>query len=234
MMKKELLIFGSSGALGKGITKILVSKGYHKIYLFDRKPDRNSNKIDSIKKVATGDLTLEENISKAFEALTPGKDKLFFLISTIGGFSGGKTIAETDLETWEKMFDMNLKTSFLISKHFVKLVEKSAGGSILFTAALTGLEPEAKKAAYGASKSALIHLVKSLSKEGISINMTANSLAPYIIDTPANRKWMSGTDIAKSIKPVDIGELAHSIFLNFHIISGSVIKLTNTLHIKWQ
>lgn len=233
-MKKELLIFGSGGALGRGVTEVLLGKGYDKIHLFDRNPGKNLSENKSINYVQVEDLTEEENVSKGFQSVQPAGDKLFFLFSTVGGYSGGKSVDETGLADWQKMLDMNLKTSFLIAKYFVKLVKQSAGGSILFTSALTGVKPEANKAAYGASKSALVHLVKSLSLEGLAYNMSANALAPYIIDTPANREWMGSTEIDKSVKPADVGELAHSIFLNFHIISGSTFYLTNTLHIKWQ
>ena len=68
------------------------------------------------------------------------------------------------------------------------------------------------KGAYGASKSALVHLIRTFSLEGKKINLSANAISPYIIDTPANRGWMKDADYNKWIKPEEVGEVAYSLF----------------------
>ncbi len=106
------------------------------------------------------------------------------LFSTIGGFTGGKKIWETEVGYFDRMINMNLKTNFLIAKYFSLLVRKLDSGSICLTSAYTGLFPEEGKGVYGASKAALIHLVKTLAEEGKEIKLSANAIAPFIIDTP--------------------------------------------------
>jgi len=224
-MKKELLIFGSNGALGKGVTKVLSKKDFDKIYLFDSNQTETEIFNDNVVNIEIKDLTKEENVIVAFNQLKPVKDKYYFLFSTIGGFWGGQTIWETNLEDWERMFSINVATNFLIAKHFSWLVKGSAGGSICITAAFTAENPEAMKSAYGASKSALVHMIKTLSHEGQKINLSANAISPFIIDTPANRSWMPEEDFSKWIKPEEIGELAFSLFNNFNFVSGNIITL---------
>lgn len=220
------MIFGAEGALGKGVTKTLLRKNYDKVYLYDFKfEDDGDDESSSVEKISIKDLSTEKNVSELFDKINPSKDTLYFLYSTVGGFAGGKTIGETDEEEWNKMMDMNLKANFFIAKYFSRLVERSAGGSICFTAAETGVTAEAKKSAYGTSKSALIHLVKTLSIEGEAIKLSANAIAPYILDTPANRRWMKDSDFDKWTKPEEIGELADSLFSNFHFISGNILRL---------
>lgn len=223
-MKKELLIFGANGALGKGITRILTQKDFDKIYLFS-----SNIKEEVIDKnvfcIEINDLSKEENVIVAFSNLKPDKDTNYFLFSTVGGFWGGQTVWETKLEDWERMFKMNLTTNFLLAKHFSWLVKASAGGSICFTAAFTAENPEALKSSYGASKSALVHLIETLAQEGRKINLSVNGISPYIIDTPANRSWMPDADFKKWIKPEEIGEVAYSLFSNFNYVSGNNITL---------
>ncbi len=232
-MLKELLIFGAYGALGQGVTKTLVSKGYDKIYLFGSHVSEKKIFIGSnIVNIDTEDISIEGNVLKVMKQVKPGKEKLLFLYSTIGGFTGGKYIWETEESDWNKMFDINLKTSFLLAKHFAGLVKDSAGGSICFTSAFTGLYAEVKKSAYGASKSALIHLVKTLAVEGKEINLSANAIAPYIIDTPANREWMSKGDYAKWISPEEIGRIVWSIFENFNNITGNILELKGKINVN--
>ncbi|MGB8320871.1 MAG: SDR family NAD(P)-dependent oxidoreductase [Ignavibacteriaceae bacterium] len=229
-MKKNLLIFGSNGALGKGVTESLSKKDYDKIYLFDHNIENNIAG-ERVSRIKVDDLSVELNVSKAFQNVSASKDELFFLYTTVGGFSGGKSLWETEVSEWDKMINMNLKTSFLIAKYFALLVKNSAGGSICFTAAFTGLNPEINKSAYGVSKSGLVHLTKSLALEGEEINLSVNAIAPYIIDTPANRKWMKDSDFSKWVKPSEIGELAYNLFSSFYFITGNIILLNKRFNI---
>ena len=132
-MRTELLIFGSSGALGEGVTNFFIKKNYDSIYLFDFKHKDKAQ--TNIKQIIVKDLSVEENVKKAFGEITPSKETIFFLFSTIGGFTGGKKIWETESGDFDRMISMNLRTSFLISKYFSKLVKESHSGSICLTSA---------------------------------------------------------------------------------------------------
>jgi NAD(P)-dependent dehydrogenase (short-subunit alcohol dehydrogenase family) len=222
-LKKELLIFGASGALGNGVTEVFLKKNYDKIYLFDFKHKAIPN--NEVKQILINDLSVEENVKIAFSKVTPSRDTAFFLFSTIGGFTGGRMIWETEVGYFDRMINMNLKTSFLIAKYFSLLVKDSHSGSICLTSAYTGLVAEPGKAVYGASKAALIHLIKSLAEEGKEINLSANAIAPFIIDTPANREWMKDADYEAWIKPGEIGEFVDSIFQSYNLLSGNIYQL---------
>jgi NAD(P)-dependent dehydrogenase (short-subunit alcohol dehydrogenase family) len=224
-MQRKLLIFGSNGALGRGVTKILSQKNFDKIYLFDSKPEANDIYDEKITQIEIKDLSKEENVLVAFSYVKPETDCLYFLFSSIGGYWGGQTVWETNLEDWNRMFDLNLKTNFLLAKHFSWLIKGSAGGSICITTAYTAQNPETLKGAYGSSKNALEHLIKTLSGEGKSINMSANGISPYIIDTPANRSWMPDSDFSRWIKPEEIAEVAYSLFDNFNYVTGNIITM---------
>ncbi len=223
-MDKKLIIFGANGALGKGVTKTLLSKDYDEFYLFDFKFDEMMSDKRA-RQFLVKDLSIEKNvIASLFEVKTNEKSKLF-LYSTIGGFYGGTSVWETEELDFDRMFNMNLKTNYFIAKHFSSLVKKSFGGSICFTSAYTGNYPEELKFAYGASKSALNYLVKTLSSEGNSINLSVNAIAPFIIDTLANREWMKNGNYSSWMKPEEIGELIHSLFQHYNFISGNIIEL---------
>ena len=222
-MKKELLIFGASGALGNGVTEVFLKMNYDKIYLFDFKHKEIAQ--TNVQQIIVKDLSVEGNIKKAFSEIEPSKEKVFYLFSTIGGFTGGKKIWETEIGDFDRMIDMNLKTSFLIAKYFALLVKSSHSGSICLTSAYTGLVPESSKAVYGTSKAALIHLIKTLAEEGKEINLSANAIAPLIIDTPANREWMKNGEFEKWITPEDIGEFVNSLFQHYPAVSGNICEM---------
>lgn len=223
-MKKILLIFGANGELGSGASKVLAQKDYNEIFLFDFMFDKSISS-DKIKQITISDLSDEKNVQTAFNKIPIYKDAEYFLFSTIGGFFGGKKIWETSIEEMMKMLNMNLITNFNIAKSFALLVKEANGGAIIFTSAYTANHPEENKFAYGMSKSAISYLVKSLAIEGQAIKLCSMALAPFIIDTKANREWMSQADFSKWIKPEEIGELIYDLFKNHKINSGNIIEL---------
>lgn len=223
-MNRQLLIFGSNGELGSGVTKVLRNKKYDKIYLFDFKFYTESTD-ERIEQIVINDLSVEDNVINAFKNIHPDKNNYFFLFTTVGGFFGGVPVWETEIKDFDKMININLKTNFLIAKYFSDLVQKSAGGSICFTSAHVGSHPEKNKSAYGASKAALSHTVKSFSEEGHKIRLSVNAVAPYMIDTKENRSWMKKADYDDMMKPEEVGELVESIFSNFNYVSGNIIEL---------
>lgn len=122
-MDKKLIIFGANGALGKGVTKTLLTKKFDEIYLFDFKFDEEIS-IPKVKQFIVKDLSIENNvISSMFEVKTTNKTQLF-LYSTIGGYYGGTAVWETEEIDFDRMIQMNIKTNYLIAKHFSLLVKE--------------------------------------------------------------------------------------------------------------
>jgi NAD(P)-dependent dehydrogenase (short-subunit alcohol dehydrogenase family) len=121
------------------------------------------------------------------------------------------------------MLNINLCTAFLISKYFYKLAQNSNGASICFTSAQSSLYPEENRAAYNISKHALNFLVKTLSLEGKKINLSANAIAPYIIDSAANREWIE--DKTQLVTTSEICNMVHSLFQNYKTVTGNIVEL---------
>lgn len=229
-MDRKLIIFGASGALGKGVVSTLIKKQFEEILLFDFKFDETFTD-KRIKTFHTKDLSIENNVLAAmFEIKTSEKTQIH-LFSTLGGYYGGTNVWETEEEDFNRMINMNLKANFLIAKHFSALVKKSYSGSMCFTSAFTSLQPEKLKFAYGTSKTALNYLVKTLADEGKSINLAVNAIAPFIIDTPSNREWQKNAHYSSWMKPEEIGELVFSLIENHNFISGNIIELKHRFNI---
>lgn len=225
-MKKVLLIFGAGGSLGSGALKGLTKKNFDEFYLFDSKDIKTES--DKINFVQTSDLNNENNIITAFRKINYEENSQYFLFSTIGGYAGGEEVMNSELDSWQRMLDINVTISFLLGKHFLSFAKSTAGGSICFTSAMTSLNAEFGKAAYGASKNALNYLVKTLALEGKKYDISVNAIAPSVLDTPENREWIE--DKSLLISPKDIGELVFSLFEQSRIVSGNIIELPATLN----
>lgn len=222
-MKKIFLLFGSTGDLGKAAVEFFLNQNYDFYYFFTRKEFEIKTGSSNFKIVAVDDLTNEKSVEKGFAEVTKNENAEYFLFSAVGGYFGGKNISETECSDWMRMQNMNLNSAFLISKYFARLVKGTKGGSICFTSAYSSLNPEIGKAAYIVSKNSMNYLVKSLALEGKEINLSANAVAPFIIDTPANREWVD--DPQKMITPQEICKVVQSTFDNYNKVSGNIILL---------
>lgn len=221
-MNKVFLLFGSSGNLGKTAVDYFFSQDYDEYFLFTRKHlDLKSSK--NIQQIIVEDLSIEENVQKAFNNIKPDKNNIYFLFNTIGGYSGGNLISDINIEDWQNLVSKNLTTSLLIAKYFFRLVKSSHGGSICFTSAYSSIKPEKNFSIYGMSKIGLNYLVKSLSIEGKEYNLSANAVAPYIIDSVENRKWVK--DFSQMATTEEICNTVQKTFSEWESFSGNIIVL---------
>ena len=224
-MKKILILFGATGNLGQTILPELMTGNYDKYYLVGRNIKENST--ENVIYINVGDLTNEDDVIEAFSKINHSSEDVIFLLSTVGGYLGGQTVDEINYADWLKVMDFNLNASFLISKHFIKIAKLAEAGSICIISAKSGFEPEAKKSAYGVSKSALNYLIQTIALEGKDYNISANAIAPYIIDSEENRKWVKNAQVL--VHPKDIGRFVNQIFDSYNFISGNIFILPGSM-----
>ncbi|XP_063828190.1 dehydrogenase/reductase SDR family member 4 isoform X2 [Ostrinia nubilalis] len=94
-----------------------------------------------------------------------------------------KLIETTSEEAWDKIFDINVKCSWLLAKDAYPEMLKRGGGSIVFISSLSGYQPIFPLGPYGVSKTALLGLTKAIAGEVVHDNIRVNCVAPGIIDT---------------------------------------------------
>src|ERR1043165_6010791 len=107
------------------------------------------------------------------------------LVHVMGGFAGGKSVADTDDATFEKMLDLNYRAAFFIARAVLPYMRQQGGGRILAVASRQAVEPAATVGAYSASKAALVSLVRTIALENKEC-ISANTVLPGTMDTPGN------------------------------------------------
>lgn len=84
---------------------------------------------------------------------------------------------------WDKIFDVNVKSSYLLAKEALPLLKQSKTGRIIFISSIAGFDPSLLLGAYSVSKTALLGLTKAAAQELAPDNITVNCVAPGIIKT---------------------------------------------------
>jgi NAD(P)-dependent dehydrogenase (short-subunit alcohol dehydrogenase family) len=101
------------------------------------------------------------------------------------GVSSSGMIDELDFAEWRRVMSVNLDGAFLTLRSAMRAIRQSSGPrSIVITASVTGMKAEPGVAAYGASKAALIQLMRVAAKEAAPDGIRVNAIAPGGVDTP--------------------------------------------------
>jgi NAD(P)-dependent dehydrogenase (short-subunit alcohol dehydrogenase family) len=197
----SILITGASGGLGEGVVEAFLSTGatvYGAAQAWKNQPHSNPRFHP-----------VEANLTEAAECdrvarLAAPVDALLHLI---GGFEGGKPVAETPDEIWDKILDVNLRSAQRMLRAVLPSMLKAGRGRIVAVSSRAAVEPMANFAAYSVSKAALVTLLKTVALEVKDAGVTANVVLPSVIDTPANRAAMPSADASKWVTPESIAGL---------------------------
>src|SRR5438105_12470000 len=227
------VITGGTGALGRAVSERFLEEGARvavpwiveaEVPLFnERMGNRSSAANVFLSKV---DLGEEQQITKFVDETVKKMGRIDILVNLVGGFWGGKTIAETTLAEWQAMFDLNLKPTFLCCQAIVTVMQKNKYGRIVSVSSRTGLLCAGEFAAYAIAKGAIKTFTASLAEEVLNDNVLVNAIAPSTIDTEANRKSMPNAKHENWVKPEDIAKsIAYLCSEQNQVTSGTVVPV---------
>ncbi|XP_064598699.1 dehydrogenase/reductase SDR family member 4-like isoform X2 [Liolophura sinensis] len=104
---------------------------------------------------------------------------------------------ECSEEVWDKIFDVNVKAAFLLTKEVFPHMEKRGGGSVIFNSSIGGYVPFSLLGPYSVSKTALIGLTKALVHQLAASNIRVNLIAPGIIQTKFSEQLHSNDMVSQ-------------------------------------
>ena len=124
------------------------------------------------------DVASEKETLAAAQAAHQAFGRLDILVSGAAPHDPSGTIIETTVADWQRVLDINLTGSFLLSRAVLPFIIAGGGGSIIFIASQLGRVGSAGRAAYCATKGALIQLAKVMAIDHAAQNIRVNTLSP--------------------------------------------------------
>ena len=206
MKGQVVLVTGASGGLGTYVTQAFLHAGATVIGSSRKiqQSDFNSASFTAF----PAEISTQAGAQELVENILARFGRLDVLAHTVGAFAGGQSIADTDDATFRRMFDLNVNSFLHILRASVPPLRKSGHGRVIAIGSRAAVEPGAGVGAYGASKAAMVSLVKTVAAENRDAAMTANAILPGTMDTPANRMAMPGADFSKWVQPANVADLA--------------------------
>ena len=201
-----VLVTGASGSLGTTTVNAFHEGGATVCLTARHRPEKDDIALDSDRlSFYEGDLTAEVSAVQVVDNVITDHGQLDALVNLIGIWRGGTQIDETDVESFEFLFDVNLKTMFLASKHAIPHLRDS-GGSIVSASARASLSGGEGDGPYRAAKAGVRLLTETIAEENHG-EVRANAIMPSIIDTPANREMLPEADHDAWPTPEEIAQV---------------------------
>jgi NAD(P)-dependent dehydrogenase (short-subunit alcohol dehydrogenase family) len=202
---KIALVTGAHGGLGTPVTNALLEASATVIGVSKtiRQADFQSPSFFAF----PAEISNPETARKAVDDIAAQHGQIDILVHLVGGFAGGKTVAETDDATFKLMLDLNLHSAFNMLRAVIPHMRRAGSGRIIAMGSRAAEFPGPKVGAYSASKAALVALIRTVALENKDLPITANVILPGTMDTPANRKDMPKADTSKWVQPASVASL---------------------------
>jgi len=209
---KVAIVTASTDGIGLGIAKDLGKHGA-KVVVSSRKEENVLKATESLQKdgIDAKGIVCHVSMSEHRENLMNFALKEYGSIDVLVSNAATNpifgSILDTEENAWEKIFDVNVKSSFFLAKSCVNHM-KEKGGSIVFVSSIAGFHPLPGLGAYSVSKTALLGLTKALSVECAPMNIRVNCVAPGIIKTNFSAALWSNEQIMKqALKQIPLSRI---------------------------
>lgn len=206
MVKRGAIVTGAASGIGRA-TAIRFAEEGCRVAVVDLDTDdgtRTASMIEDAGGTSTfvrADVSDESSVVKAVEQAVNSVGPLDTLVNNAGvAFMG--TVAETSESDWDRVLDINLKGTFLMTKHLIPRFLATGSGVIVNVASNAGIVGVKNLAAYCASKGGVVQLSQALALELAALNIRVNTVAP----SSTVRTRMFEARLGRSQDPKALGE----------------------------
>ena len=186
---KNIIITGASGGIGNSIVEKLYNNGANILASGTRieKLDELKKNFEKIK-ILKFDISQSDNIEEFIENATKELGGNLDCIVNNAGITQDNLAIRMSLEEWKKVIDINLTSTFLLSKFAIKKMLKNKSGKIINITSVVGHTGNLGQSNYAASKAGIIAMSKSLALEYAKKNININCISPGFIKTAMTDK----------------------------------------------
>jgi NAD(P)-dependent dehydrogenase (short-subunit alcohol dehydrogenase family) len=188
LANKTAIITGGGTGMGK-VTALLFAREGANVIITGRREAKLKEVAEEAAKEGlkldylVSDVSSEEDCKAAVDYAVGKYGRIDILFNNAGVLYPGTT-HETDTETWDKIFDTNVKGTYWMSKYTIPVMLENGGGSIVNNSSVGGLNGFPGLAAYTASKGAVTLLTKTMALEYADKGIKVNAICPGTIETP--------------------------------------------------
>ncbi len=223
---KVALVTGGASGIGESITRTLAMAGASVLINYHSSADKARLLKEDLEGQGAKIEIFKADVSSFAEAkaLVDHTIKTFGTINILilnAGITRDNLLLRMDEASFDEVISTNLKGVWNVSKHALKPLLKSGYGRIITISSVAGVLGNAGQTNYSAAKAGVIGLTKALAREGAGRGITANAIAPGLIESPMTEK------LSPEIKETFLKTIPLGRFGNAEDVSKTVLFLAS-------
>ena len=212
MRDRVVLITGATGVLGR-VVATAFAKTEARFVLAGRRETALAEMRDQLGLPSdrtfpiAADLANADEVERLIETVAERWYGVDILLNTVGGWRGGQRVADSRIEEWDAILDLNLRSAYLVNRAVLPYMIGRGWGRIVNVASKAAEVPGARQVAYNVAKAGVVSLTQSIAADYRRRGVCANALLPSVIDTPSNREQMPDADTTRWVAPEELAKL---------------------------
>ena len=207
---RAAVVTGAGGGMGKEIANMILAAG-GSVLMIDLKPepDELEGAVDQ-RLYIQGDLTDEGFVSDAIDRAAVKFGRIDYLANVAGvlWFERDKSLLDMDLNVWDEVFDINLKSMVHTARSAVPHMRNAGGGAMVHFSTTQCLRGDpVPQDAYSTAKAGVGALSRSLAMQLASDQIRSNAIFPGLTLTPLQARWDTEDKISEVEKVVPLGRI---------------------------
>lgn len=215
-MTRNVVITGGTGGLGTALVRRLQKKDYRLAvtYLLPAEAEEFEKEFDTDGDhlmLVRVDATNPEQVSSFFAQVAGRFGSIHGVCALVGGWAGGRDIEETDDVRFERMLDLNLRSTFYTARAALPHLKAADMGRLVLVGSRAVIDNPEGQGAFNIAKAGVVSMGLTLAEELEGTNVTSNVLMPSVIDTPATRQSFPYADYVNWPTPDQIAAVIEFI-----------------------
>jgi len=232
---KTAVVAGGGGGMGLCVAQDLLAAGAS-VTVMDIKPGPGElTAAGGQARYHQGDVTDEALVRRVIDGTAEESGRLDYLVNCTGvlWFDRDRSCTEMDMDVWDRVLAINLKSFALTARYAVPQMKQSGGGAMVHIASIDALRGDNKpQDAYGAAKAGVVRLSKSLSIQFARDNIRSNTILPGPVVSPMQARWEDNPEALEAIsayvplgRPGAVQDIANAVLF---LLSDKASFITGT------
>ncbi|HEY8685865.1 MAG TPA: SDR family oxidoreductase [Chloroflexota bacterium] len=185
---KNALITGGGSGIGRAMALAFVAEGA-RVFVADMRGDDAEETVLQVQQAGgdaaafQADVSLSAEVQAMIGACLDRFTRIDVLCNN-AGIGSTQSVVDTPEDLWEAVFAVNVRGMFLCCKYALPHMIEAGGGVIVNTASVAGLVGLKNRAAYCASKGAVVSLTRAMAVDHVQQKIRCNCICPGTVDSP--------------------------------------------------